>query len=125
MSLLIKNLLKIKNAHRAKKITVNLVLSRYTIDVLNLLKKEGYIRGFSQDSNKLKVFFKYINNKTAFKTLKLITKPSRQVSLSFNNILKSKLASTGLLVFTTSQGIFTKTEVLEKKLGGIPLFIIK
>jgi len=125
MNLLIKNLSKIKNAHTAKKLMVDLVLSKYTINVLKLLKKEGLIKGFSKKINKVRVFFKYIDNKPVFTIIELVSKPSRQVVLSYDNILKFKPRSSGLCVFTATGGVLTKSDLLKNKSGGTPLFFVR
>lgn len=56
---------------------------------LKILWKEGFIFGYKtskQNPEKLQIFLKYKNNKSAINSIKTISKPSRRVFYSTNDI---------------------------------------
>lgn len=64
----------------------------------------------------------YFKNLKVNKNIKLITKPSRTyyISLKALNLL-NKRSGTSLYILSTSRGIFTHKEALEKKISGFLL----
>lgn len=61
-----------------------------------------------------------------FQKIKILSKPSRQVYVSYRNLKKiyiSAQVEQRVFVLTTNQGILTHTEALKKKIGGTLLFL--
>jgi len=52
-----------------------------------------------------------------FSKVHLISKPSRRVYYNFSNLIK-KNTQTGTFIISTSQGLLSGTEALQKNLGG-------
>ena len=108
---------RIKNAQSAHNLETTVLYSKFMLEVLVILRNEGYIRGFSLDSGEIKIFLKYLNKKPMFRNINLISKPSRRVYYSISNLLK-KNTQTGTFVISTSQGLFSSRDAIKKNLGG-------
>ena len=70
-------LARIKNAHQAKKVTTICLKSKLNMNVLNVLKDEGYIRDFKdvevrKGIQNIKIDLKYYNGAPVIKNIKSI-----------------------------------------------------
>jgi len=110
-------LARIKNAQAVRNLDTIILYSKFMLELVIVLRNEGYIRGFSIESGKIKVYLKYFNNSPTFKNIKLISKPSRKVSYSVSNLLKKK-SQTGTFIISTSQGLFSSNDAIKHNLGG-------
>ena len=114
-------LTRIRNANQMRHATVDMPASKLKKQVLELLKKEGYIvniaviKGDVQDT--LRVTFKYLQNDRVIKGLKRISKPGLRVYAKTNEIPKV-LNGLGIAVISTSNGIVTDREARKQKVGG-------
>ena len=114
-------LTRIRNANQMKHETVDIPASNLKKEILELLKKEGYIVGYKvvkgdvQDT--LRVTLKYLQNERVVKGLKRISKPGLRVYAKTNEIPKV-LNGLGIAVISTSKGIMTDREARKQKVGG-------
>ena len=114
-------LTRIRNANQMRHATVDMPASKIKKQVLELLKKEGYvssilvIKGDVQDT--LRVSLKYLQNDRVIKGLKRISKPGLRVYAKTNEIPKV-LNGLGIAVISTSNGILTDREARKQKVGG-------
>jgi len=114
-------LTRIRNANQMRHATVDMPASKLKKQVLELLKKEGYIvnisviKGDVQDT--LRVTLKYLQNDRVIKGLKRISKPGLRVYAKTNEIPKV-LNGLGIAVISTSSGIVTDREARKQKVGG-------
>jgi len=114
-------LTRIRNANQMKHETVDIPASKLKKEILEVLKKEGYIIGYKvikgdvQDT--LRVTLKYLNNERVVKGLKRISKPGLRVYAKTNEIPKV-LNGLGIAVISTSQGLITDREARKLKVGG-------
>lgn len=114
-------LTRIRNANQMRHATVDMPASKLKRQVLELLKKEGYIvnitviKGDVQDT--LRVTLKYLQNDRVIKGLKRISKPGLRVYAKTNEIPKV-LNGLGIAVISTSNGIVTDREARKQKVGG-------
>jgi small subunit ribosomal protein S8 len=114
-------LTRIRNANQMRHATVDMPASKLKKQVLELLKKEGYIvnivviKGDVQDT--LRVTLKYLQNDRVIKGLKRISKPGLRVYAKTNEIPKV-LNGLGIAVISTSNGIVTDREARKQKVGG-------
>jgi small subunit ribosomal protein S8 len=114
-------LTRIRNANQMRHATVDMPASNLKKQVLELLKKEGYIvniaviKGDVQDT--LRVTLKYLQNDRVIKGLKRISKPGLRVYAKTNEIPKV-LNGLGIAVISTSNGIITDREARKQKVGG-------
>lgn len=114
-------LTRIRNANQMKHEKVDIPASKLKKEVLELLKKEGYIVSVQVVNNKpqdiLRVTLKYMQNDRVVKGLKRISKPGLRVYAKTSEIPKV-LNGLGIAVISTSQGVMTDREARKLKVGG-------
>jgi len=114
-------LTRIRNANQMKHETVDMPASKLKKEVLELLKKEGYVLGVQvvkgDVQNTLRVTLKYLQNERVIKGLKRISKPGLRVYAKSNEIPKV-LNGLGIAVISTSNGVMTDREARKQQVGG-------
>lgn len=115
-------LTRIRNAKRVKKREVNIPSSRMKVEIAKIMKEEGYINNFKVvDDNKqgiLDIYLKYSeDNESVIKGMEKVSKPGRRIYRDKENI-PEVLGGLGIVVVSTSQGIFTGEKCREKGIGG-------
>jgi small subunit ribosomal protein S8 len=114
-------LTRIRNANQMKHEKVDIPASKLKKEVLELLKKEGYIVSVQVVNNKpqdiLRVTLKYMQNDRVVKGLKRISKPGLRVYAK-NNEIPKVLNGLGIAVISTSQGVMTDRDARKLKVGG-------
>jgi small subunit ribosomal protein S8 len=114
-------LTRIRNANQKKHATVSMPASRLKLEILNVLKNEGYISEYEKiEDGKLgiiKVTLKYVEKTRVIKGLKRISKPGLRVYAKSNELPKV-LNGLGVAIISTSNGIMTDREARQQKLGG-------
>ena len=114
-------LTRIRNANQAKHEVVEMPASRIKLEVLAVLKNEGYISEYEkiEDGKQgvIKVTLKYINKERVIKGLMRISKPGLRVYAKANELPKV-LGGLGIAIVSTSKGIMTDREARANKLGG-------
>ena len=114
-------LTRIRNANQAKHLSVTMPASRLKLEILNVLKNEGYISEYEkvEDGKQgvIKVTLKYNNKERVIKGLKKISKPGLRVYAKSSELPKV-LNGLGVAIISTSNGIMTDREARQKKLGG-------
>jgi len=117
----------IKNANVAGKATTTLPYSKMKESVLEVLKREGFIKDFSKKGKKviktLEIELMYIDGKSRIEGVEQISKQSRRTYTKAKEI-KSVLNGYGALILTTPNGIMTDKEARKAKVGGEVLFKI-
>lgn len=117
----------LKNSQIAKKKFIFQPKTKLTTSLLNILWDEGFIFGYkicNSNVNLLKIFLKYKNRSPVINSLKIISKPSRQVYYSASDLCKLDVKKS-LIVLTTSKGLLTINECKQTKTGGKLLLIIQ
>ncbi len=114
-------LTRIRNANQAKHESVTMPASRLKLEILAVLKNEGYISEYEkiEDGKQgvIKVTLKYNNKDRIIKGLKKISKPGLRVYAKSSELPKV-LNGLGVAIISTSNGIMTDREARSKKLGG-------
>ena len=114
-------LTRIRNANKMRHPKVNIPASRLKADVLDILKKEGFIKDFvTTKTNKpeLIVTLKYSpTNERVIKGLKRISKPGLRVYAGVDELPKV-LNGLGVALISTSKGILTDREARQQQVGG-------
>jgi small subunit ribosomal protein S8 len=107
---------KIMNAKRARK--GEIVVTRFSkvlLNVLEIAKREGYIKNFKQEKKELKIFFD--ESLHVCKTIKpRYNAKLDKIEFYMRRYLPAK--NMGILVISTNKGLITHQEAFEKKLGG-------
>ncbi len=115
-------LTRIRNANQMKHKTVDVPASKLKAEILNVLKKEGYITDFERLNDgiqgTLKVQLKYLeNDERVVRGLKKISKPGLRVYAKTDD-LPRVLNGLGIAIVSTSRGIMTDKEARKQKIGG-------
>lgn len=115
-------LARIRNALNVDKDTVDLVYSKMSVGVLNVMKEEGYIDSFEivdvrAGIKKIVLNLKYYYGKPVIKKMVRISKPSRRVYYGISD-LPLVYNGLGISILSTSMGIISDREARKKKVGG-------
>lgn len=115
-------LTRIRNANQMKYKSVEVLGSKMTVGVAQILKEQGYIENYKYIKNKtgdkLTLNLKYGPKKErVIMGLKRISKPGLRVYAKSNEI-PYVLNGLGIAVISTSEGLMTDKEARNKKLGG-------
>ena len=115
-------LTKIRNAGMARHEKVDIPTSRLKLEIVKILKIEGYIKNFkkaNQDgANVIRVFLKYDEQTSPIiHGIEKVSKPGRRVYTGYKNMPRV-FNGYGTLIVSTSQGVTTGKKAAEKKVGG-------
>jgi small subunit ribosomal protein S8 len=120
---LIKILLQIKNASIVKKKYIEVVVNKKSIIIIKILYKNGFLQSYIKKNNKIRIYLKYIFNKSLINNLKIISKPSISYYLDYKSLCRLSTLNLNLGILSTSFGVLTSIECKKKKIGGKLLFI--
>jgi small subunit ribosomal protein S8 len=115
-------LARIKNAHRAKKTYTSCFKSKLNINVLSVLKDEGYIRDFKNIEEKngiatIKIDLKYYNGDPVIKNIKRISKPGIRVYSKISELDKP-YGGLGISILSTPKGVMSDQQARKNNVGG-------
>jgi len=115
-------LTKIRNAGMAKHEKVDIPTSKLKLEIVKILKTEGYIKNFkkvNQDgANTIRVFLKYDDAAgPVIHGIDKVSKPGRRVYTGYKNMPRV-YNGYGTLIVSTSIGVTTGKKAVEKKVGG-------
>lgn len=114
-------LTRIRNANMAKYPIVKIPMSKIKLEIVKILKDEGYIRDYKITKDKfpqIKVRMKFDKeNNPVISCLKRVSKPSRRVYTSWKNF-PQVLNGLGIAIVSTSKGILSDRESRRLKVGG-------
>ena len=115
-------LTRIRNGHMAKKALVECPMSKLRAAVLTVLKKEGFIRGYSIKTNDNKKDFliielKYFEGKPAIKEIKRASKPGLRLYSSMKD-MPLNYGGLGISIVSTSKGLMSDHEARSANIGG-------
>ena len=119
-------LTRIRNANQAKHETCKVPVSNLKLQVLEVIKKEGYIKDFAVveeqiDDKTVKnilVTLKYTNKKErVIKGIKRISKPGLRAYAKANEMPKV-FNGLGIAIVSTSNGVMTDREARKQNVGG-------
>jgi small subunit ribosomal protein S8 len=115
-------LTKIRNAGMAKLEKVDITTSRVKLEIVKILKTEGYIKNFkkiSQDSqNFIRIFLKYDEAESPIiHGIDRVSRPGRRVYSGYKEMPRIRNGY-GTLIVSTSTGVTTGRKASEKQVGG-------
>ncbi|HOI21715.1 MAG: 30S ribosomal protein S8 [Spirochaetia bacterium] len=115
-------LTKIRNASAAGHEKVDIMASRIKLEIVKILKTEGYIKNFkkiqTEGSNIIRIFLKYDEgNDPVLHGMNKLSKPGRRVYSGYKEIPRV-FNGYGTLIVSTSSGIITGKKAVEKQVGG-------
>jgi small subunit ribosomal protein S8 len=115
-------LTRIRNAQRAQKSTVRSPASKLRARVLDVLKREGYIRNYETIDvrpgiKELSIELKYHNGEPVIRELKRVSKPGRRIYAGVKD-LPRVYNGLGIAIISTPRGVVSDAEARELKVGG-------
>ncbi len=115
-------LTRIRNALIARKTSVLIPGSKLKLEIIRILKEEGYIEDYrvieERPQSKIEVILKYDEKKRpVIAGLRKISKPGRRIYRSCRE-LPRVLDGLGIAIISTSQGLMTDHEARKRRLGG-------
>jgi len=114
-------LTRIRNAQRRGRTTVTSPSSKLRAHVLEVLQREGYIRGFSEvekdGRRELDIELKYYDGAPVISEIRRISKPGRRVYSAVRDIplVRNGL---GISVLSTPKGVMSDNEARTQNVGG-------
>ena len=114
-------LTRIRNAQRRGRTTVTSPSSKLRAHVLEVLQREGYIRGFSEiekdGRRELDIELKYYDGVPVISEIRRISKPGRRVYSAVRDIplVRNGL---GISVLSTPKGVMSDNEARTQNVGG-------
>ena len=114
-------LTRIRNAVMVGKNEITVPASKLKVVVAKELKKAGYVTGVKVEAGKprdiLVVTINEPGENSTINEIKRLSKPGRRVYVSALEIPKVK-SGRGIVLVSTSKGVFTGVEAKKQKLGG-------
>ena len=115
----------LNNGQKARKLEITLCNNKKISEVLSILKTEGYIRDFFfEDNQKIRVLLKYYKDKPSISKIEMISKNNRNNIISFkqlqlsHRLLKQQNQGLGTFILSTSQGLLTEYDCINRNIGG-------
>lgn len=115
-------LTRIRNAQMRRRDTVSTPSSTLRGRVLDVLKSEGFIRGYTETRNDngsgdFEIELKYSDNTPVIRTIERVSRPGRRVYASVKNI-PQVASGLGVSILSTPKGVMADHEARSQNLGG-------
>jgi small subunit ribosomal protein S8 len=113
-------LTRVRNAQKAKKVSVEMPASNQKANIAEVLKNEGYIGDFSvsgESRRKLTIQLKYYQGHPVIEEIKRISKPGLRIFKSKDE-LPSINGGLGIAIISTSKGVMTDRQARTAGFGG-------
>ena len=115
-------LTRIRNGQSANKSVIEAPASRFRGNVLDVLKREGYIRNFTKFEKRpgiheFKIELKYYEGKPVISEIKRVSTPGRRVYSSIKSLQKT-YNGLGISILSTPRGVLSDNEAREANVGG-------
>ncbi len=114
-------LTRIRNGQQAKKDSVLTPASQLRANVLDVLQREGYIRGWAEDASgrhkALRIELKYFEGQPAIKHVARVSRPGRRV-YSGSRELPTVRNGLGITIVSTPRGVLSDAEARAHNVGG-------
>ena len=119
---------RIRNAQMRNKSKVSTPGSRMRANVLEVLKSEGYIRGYATlehagGRSEIEIELKYADGAPVIREIDRVSKPGRRVYVSARNLPRVN-NGLGISVLSTPKGIMADHDAREANVGGEVLFTV-
>ena len=114
-------LTRIRNGQQAKKDSVLTPASKLRAHVLDVLQREGYIRGYSEEElagqKGLRIELKYFEGQPAIQHLARVSKPGRRVYSGAAKLPRVR-NGLGMTIVSTPRGVLSDADAREQNVGG-------
>ena len=121
-------LTRIRNGQSAGKSVVSSPASRLRSNVLEVLKREGYIRDYSsvevsKGISELKIELKYHEGAPVISQIQRVSRPGRRVYSGIKE-LKRVYNGLGISILSTPRGVLSDNEARDANVGGEVLCMV-
>ncbi len=115
-------LTRIRNGQRARMSVVVSPASKLRANVLEVLKREGYIRGYSESEQRkgvheLRIELKYHDGEPVIKEIRRVSRPGRRAYSRIKD-LPRVYNGLGIAILSTPQGVMSDGEARVANVGG-------
>lgn len=115
-------LTRIRNGQQARLDTISSPASRLLASVLDVLQKEGYIRGYTRHEEQrgisaIDIELKYHEGEPVIREIRRISKPGRRVYSGIGDLTKV-YGGLGISILSTPKGVMSDHEARIAHVGG-------
>ena len=115
-------LTRIRNGQSARKDVVNSPSSRFRSNVLDVLKREGYIRDYTRREVRpgiaeVDIQLKYHEGEPVIREISRVSTPGRRVYSKIKD-LQRVYNGLGIAILSTPRGVLSDTEARDMNVGG-------
>lgn len=120
-------LTRIRNGQKARKVSVSMPASTAKEAVAAVLKSEGYITGYSTETDgakkQLSIELKYFEGKPVIERIARTSRPGLRIYRG-NQDLPKVMGGLGVSIVSTSAGVMSDRQAREKGIGGEVLCVV-
>jgi len=95
--------------------------SRFKVEIVRVLKEEGYIRDYrilrTEGRAVIKIFLKYADRERVIKKIDRVSRPSRRVYVGCEDIPRI-MNGLGTAILSTPRGVMTGRQAKRERIGG-------
>ena len=114
-------LTRIRNGQQARKDSVVSPATKLRARVLDVLAREGYIRGYTEDAmgpaKGLRIELKYFEGQPAIRHVARVSKPGRRVYSGSKDLPRVR-NGLGITIISTPKGVLSDAEARDQNVGG-------
>ncbi|MGZ8409038.1 MAG: 30S ribosomal protein S8 [Hyphomicrobium sp.] len=115
-------LTRIRNGQRARKSAITAPASKMRARVLDVLEREGFIRGYDQYEvrpgiSQVRVELKYHEGEPVIREINRVSRPGRRVYSKIADLPKV-YNGLGISIISTPRGVLSDTEARDANVGG-------
>jgi small subunit ribosomal protein S8 len=114
-------LTRIRNGQQARKDSILTPASKLRTRVLDVLQREGYIRGYAEEElagqKGLRIELKYFEGQPAIQHLARVSKPGRRVYSGATELPRIR-NGLGTVIVSTPRGVLSDAEARDQNVGG-------
>jgi len=114
-------LTRIRNGQQARKDSILTPASKLRSNVLDVLQREGYIRGYTEEElagqKGLRIELKYFEGQPAILHLARVSKPGRRVYSGSKELPRIR-NGLGMTIVSTPRGVLSDAEARDQNVGG-------
>jgi small subunit ribosomal protein S8 len=115
-------LTRIRNGQRARKDTISSPTSRLRANVLDVLKREGYIRDYTRREvrpgiTEVDIQLKYHEGEPVIREISRVSTPGRRVYSKIKD-LQRVYNGLGIAILSTPRGVLSDAEARDMNVGG-------
>ena len=115
-------LTRIRNGQQARKESIQSPASKIRANVLEVLQREGYIRGYSRGEARpgipeLKIELKYVDGEPVIREITRVSKPGRRIYSRVADLPRI-YNGLGIAILSTPRGVMSDNEARAANIGG-------